>query len=44
MNIGVEDLYAKTFERQRFALWLMAAFAFVAVAMTSAGLFGVLSH
>jgi predicted permease len=40
----VEDIHAETFGRQRFVLWLMAAFAVVAVVMTVTGLFGVLAQ
>jgi predicted permease len=40
----LEDIHAETFGRQRFVLWLMAAFAVVAVVMTVTGLFGVLAQ
>ena len=40
----VEEIHAQTFGRQRFVLWLMSAFAVVAVVMTVTGLFGVLAQ
>jgi ABC-type antimicrobial peptide transport system permease subunit len=40
----VEDLYAEAFARQRFVLQLMMAFAAIAVILTAAGVFGVLSQ
>jgi predicted permease len=38
------DLYAEAFARQRFVLTLMSAFAAIALALTAAGIFGVLSQ
>jgi predicted permease len=40
----VSDLYAEAFGRQRFVLLLMGLFSFIAVALTAAGIFGVLSQ
>jgi putative ABC transport system permease protein len=40
----VADTYAAAFARQRFVLLLMAAFAVVALVLTTAGLFAVLSQ
>ena len=40
----VSDLYAEAFGRQRFVLTLMSAFSFIALALTVAGIFGVLSQ
>lgn len=40
----VADLYAESFGRQRFMLMLMAAFSLVALMVTAAGIFSVLSH
>jgi predicted permease len=40
----VTDLYAEAFARQRFVLILMSAFSVVAVALTAAGLVGVLAQ
>ncbi len=40
----VEEMHAQAFARQRFVLWLMGAFAVIAVVMTAAGLFGVLAQ
>jgi putative ABC transport system permease protein len=41
---SLEDLYRAAFDRQRFVLWVMSGFASVALMMTVAGLFGVLSR
>ena len=40
----VADTYAEMFGRQRFVLLLMTAFAIVALVLTAAGIFGVLSQ
>src|SRR5262249_29886555 len=40
----VTDLYAEAFARQRFVLMLMSAFSVIAVALTAAGLVGVLAQ
>jgi predicted permease len=40
----VSDLYAEAFGRQRFVLMLMSVFAAIALALTAAGIFGVLSQ
>jgi putative ABC transport system permease protein len=40
----VRDTYEEMFGNQRFVLMLMGAFAFVALALTAAGIFGVLSQ
>jgi ABC-type antimicrobial peptide transport system permease subunit len=40
----VADTYAEMFAKQRFVLLLMGAFAFLALLLTAAGLFGVLSQ
>jgi predicted permease len=40
----VSDLYAEAFGRQRFVLELMTAFSAIALALTAAGIFGVLSQ
>jgi predicted permease len=40
----VSDVYAEAFGRQRFVLLLMGMFSFIAVALTAAGIFGVLSQ
>ena len=40
----VSDLYAEAFGRQRFVLLLMGIFSFIAVALTAAGIVGVLSQ
>ena len=40
----VKDTYAEMFGRQRFVLLLMGAFAIVALVLTAAGIFGVLSQ
>jgi putative ABC transport system permease protein len=40
----VEDTYAEMFAKQRFVLLLMGAFATVALVLTAAGFFGVLSQ
>jgi putative ABC transport system permease protein len=40
----VSDLYGEAFGRQRFVLMLMSAFSFIALALTAAGIFGVLSQ
>jgi putative ABC transport system permease protein len=40
----VTDTYAEAFGRQRFVLLLMSIFSFIAVALTAAGIFGVLSQ
>jgi hypothetical protein len=40
----MSDLYAEAFARQRFVLRLMGAFSVVALALTAAGIFGVLSQ
>jgi predicted permease len=40
----VEDLYAEAFVRERFVLQLMTAFGIIAVVLTAAGIFGVLSQ
>ena len=40
----VTDMYAATFARQRFVLLLMTAFAIVALTLTAAGVFAVLSQ
>ena len=40
----VEDLYAEAFGRERFVLRLMTAFAIIAVVLTAAGIFAVLSQ
>jgi putative ABC transport system permease protein len=40
----VADTYADMFGKQRFVLMLMAAFAIVALVLTAAGIFGVLSQ
>jgi predicted permease len=40
----VADTYAEMFAKQRFVLLLMGAFAVVALALTAAGIFGVLSQ
>jgi putative ABC transport system permease protein len=40
----VEDLYARMFARERFVLVLMGVFAFVALTLTAAGIFAVLSQ
>jgi len=40
----VEDLYGDAFARERFVLQLMAAFAAIALVLTAAGIFGVLSQ
>ena len=40
----VADSYAEMFAKQRFVLLLMGAFSFVALILTAAGIFGVLSQ
>ena len=40
----VADSYAEMFAKQRFVLMLMGAFALVALVLTAAGIFGVLSQ
>ena len=40
----VADTYAEMFARQRFVLMLMGAFAVLALVLTAAGIFGVLSQ
>jgi putative ABC transport system permease protein len=40
----VDDTYAEAFARQRFLLLLMSAFSAIALALTAAGLVGVLSQ
>ena len=40
----VEEMHAQAFARQKFVLWLMGAFAAIAVVMTATGLFGVLAQ
>ena len=40
----VSDTYAEAFGRQRFVLTLMGAFSAIALALTAAGIFGVLSQ
>jgi predicted permease len=40
----VSDVYGDAFARQRFVLMLMTAFAGIAMALTAAGIFGVLSQ
>jgi len=40
----VADTYAEMFAKQRFVLMLMAAFALIALVLTAAGIFGVLSQ
>ena len=40
----VKDTYAEMFGKQRFVLLLMGAFAIVALVLTAAGIFGVLSQ
>ena len=40
----VADTYAEMFGKQRFVLLLMGAFAFLALLLTAAGIFGVLSQ
>jgi putative ABC transport system permease protein len=40
----VSDLYGDAFGRQRFVLMLMSAFSIVALGLTAAGIFGVLSQ
>ncbi len=40
----VSDTYADMFGKQRFVLMLMSAFAIVALVLTAAGIFGVLSQ
>jgi predicted permease len=40
----LEDLHAETFGNQRFVLWLMGAFACVAVMLATTGLFGMVSQ
>ena len=40
----VEDMYAGAFATERFVLQLMSAFGMIAVVLTAAGLFGVLSQ
>jgi predicted permease len=40
----VADLYADSFARERFVLQLMAVFGLIALALTAAGIFGVLSQ
>ncbi len=40
----VEDLYAEAFAMERFVLQLMSVFGMIAVALTAAGIFGVLSQ
>jgi putative ABC transport system permease protein len=40
----VSDTYAEAFGRQRFVLMLMAVFSAIALALTAAGIFGVLSQ
>jgi len=40
----VADIYADSFARERFVLQLMAVFGLIAVALTAAGIFGVLSQ
>ena len=40
----VADSYAQMFAKQRFVLMLMSAFALVALLLTAAGIFGVLSQ
>src|SRR5262249_22163287 len=40
----VTDLYAEAFARQRFVLLVMTAFSIVAIALTAAGLIGVLAQ
>jgi predicted permease len=40
----VEDMYAEAFIRERFVLQLMTVFGIIAVALTAAGIFGVLSQ
>lgn len=40
----IADTYAEMFAKQRFVLMLMGAFALVALVLTAAGIFGVLSQ
>lgn len=40
----VSDLYGEAFARQRFVLTIMGAFSAIAIALTAAGIFGVLSQ
>lgn len=40
----VEDMYAEAFARERFVLQLMSVFGAIAVVLTAAGIFGVLSQ
>jgi predicted permease len=40
----VSDVYGDAFARQRFVLMMMTAFAAIALALTAAGIFGVLSQ
>ncbi len=40
----VADTYAEMFAKERFVLMLMGAFALVALVLTAAGIFGVLSQ
>jgi putative ABC transport system permease protein len=40
----VEDLYAEAFGRERFVLVLMSAFGLTAMALTAAGIFGVVAQ
>ena len=40
----VSDIYAEAFGRQRFVLMLMAGFSAIALGLTAAGIFGVLSQ
>ena len=40
----VSDLYGEAFARQRFVLTIMGAFSTIAIALTAAGIFGVLSQ
>jgi predicted permease len=40
----VQDLYAEAFARQRFVLLVLGSFAAIALILTAAGIFGVLSH
>ncbi len=40
----VEDLYANAFAGERFVLQLMSVFGMIAVVLTAAGIFGVLSQ
>lgn len=40
----VTDMYAEAFERQRFVLLVLGTFAAIALVLTAAGIFGVLSQ